>query len=106
LYFSLKRREQLWGWPNLALIGYLGGGGGGFSGGEHIWGLGNEKATFFSHSRQGGGFPESRASPEDLASRGVVQESDPLLLKEPRVCMYVFGATVPSGPGPPHSRGF
>ena len=25
---------------------------------------------------------------------------------EERVCLFVFGATVPSGPGPPHSRGF
>jgi len=23
-----------------------------------------------------------------------------------KVCLFVFGATVPSGPGPPHSRGF
>jgi hypothetical protein len=22
------------------------------------------------------------------------------------VCLFVFGATAPSGPGPPHSRGF
>jgi len=22
-----------------------------------------------------------------------------------RVCLFVFGATAPSGPGPPHSRG-
>jgi hypothetical protein len=22
------------------------------------------------------------------------------------VCLFVFGATVPTGPGPPHSRGF
>ena len=23
-----------------------------------------------------------------------------------QVCLFIFGATAPSGPGPPHSRGF
>ena len=41
------------------------------------------------------------------ASKMIVDDNERLKsLAEDFVCLFVFGATVPSGPGPPHSRGF
>ena len=53
-----------------------------------------------------------------ISTVGVVPERRPMGLIRPAthinadrkdmrlVCLFIFGATAPSGPGPPHSRGF
>jgi hypothetical protein len=35
-----------------------------------------------------------------------VSHASPTCPSGKSICLFVFGATAPSGPGPPHSRGF